>query len=862
MILESRVFNNETTKKLFLNLPLSDIVRRLECYDIECPFTVKNGSNKFDLLQKRILANSIKDQINARYKELGEINELANEAIEDNPGPCADRKSSLACAYRELTSTNFFDAKLNIVVQQFDAPLQSFINQRFQQLNIEPINNFETMVTNVEGYLQLGFIIVEYIEQIESNSPIVSNKKQALDHGMNIDVNTQNTTSVDANLQSVNFTSNQKSQTNQTIGSISSQSVKLSSIQKSQVNSSDVNFSASSNLQQATGSFSMHAQKNNFPCLSPTNKNLQNSGPSASTYPRNSSSNDVEEEEELQMQLNQSLESTIEKIPRPHKPKARQLLITRLSDNGPVVTFDMTKCHLWSYLEFKATVIQNIPRVDLAAKIKFTDEQITAKLAAEQQFLYDNPSEETHLVQSATYLLSIGKCKFLRTQVLVDEAIDPWDHNEFQANHVLVTGIPNKLADSGELWLCINEIIKKAGLIIRSDQLGSLDTVNSCFPLADSVMQNGLPASSIQSLHLTLLNPITVTNPYLIITTSERYPVETNAKGQTVTSTVTIAINFLPAHGNRSLVRKSPQIATFGGPDIKEASLIAPFFEKCLHIVSDEIYVLLVPIYRVYRVETDTGSQRVTDTLVYFVVLGMDALTPEEIDNLRMSFGITSQPLSNNIVRVQFRYFETRRNIAEFDHTVMPRKVLLPPQICWEITGCREMTPVQVFEAIEQNERKYVAHVNVIPILSNRLEHKLNGTHRILVILKPPDLANPGRFNGDSLWFQQFRHHDGKLKALLYSFGLTEKEPTSYKNYNFYHLTRDFLDQKMSWASSSSSSSSFSGSTTRGYDPLNFEGLGFQTVQPKKSQKNVQINKSSYTPSVQSYPGFGKATKK
>ena len=141
---------------MFLNLPLSDIVRHLDCYNIECTFTTKNGSNKFDLLQKRALANFIK------IKSMqGIINKLANEAIEDNPGPFADRKTSLARMYRELTSTEFFDEKLNIVVQQFDAPLQSFINKRFQELNIEPIDNLEAMTTNVEGYLQLGSIIIE-----------------------------------------------------------------------------------------------------------------------------------------------------------------------------------------------------------------------------------------------------------------------------------------------------------------------------------------------------------------------------------------------------------------------------------------------------------------------------------------------------------------------------------------------------------------------------------------------------------------------------------------------------------------------------------------------------------------------------
>ena len=127
-------------------------------------------------------------------------------------------------------------------------------------------------------------------------------------------------------------------------------------------------------------------------------------------------------------------------------------------------------------------------------------------------------------------------------------------------------------------------------------------------------------------------------------------------------------------------------------------------------------------------------------------------------------------------------------------------------------------------EAIEQSEQKHVAHVNVIPMLSNGPEQKRNGTHRILVILKPPDLANPGRFNGDPLWFKGYRYPEGgRLNSSIYPFGLSEKEPPSYKSYNFYHLTRDFLAQKMSWSSSSTSSVPITRNV--GYKPKDFEGL-------------------------------------
>ena len=69
------------------------------------------------------------------------------------------------------------------------------------------------MVTNVEGYLQLGSIIVEYIEQIESNRPTASNKKQALDHGMHLEDNTNKGTQGGSN-QLVPDGNNNKPKTN------------------------------------------------------------------------------------------------------------------------------------------------------------------------------------------------------------------------------------------------------------------------------------------------------------------------------------------------------------------------------------------------------------------------------------------------------------------------------------------------------------------------------------------------------------------------------------------------------------------------------------------------------------------------
>ena len=64
----------------------------------------------------------------------------------------------------------------------------------------------------------------------------------------------------------------------------------------------------------------------------------------------------------------------------------------------------------------------------------------------------------------------------------------------------------------------------------------------------------------------------------------------------------------------------------------------------------------------------------------------------------------------------------------------------------------------------------------------------------------------------------------------------------------------------MSWSSSSSPILSVPTTRSVGYNPQDFEGLGFPTIQPRKSQKNVQSNKSSYTPSVQTFAGFGKAS--
>ena len=66
------------------------------------------------------------------------------------------------------------------MVQQFDVDLLEFIRQH---LNNGPLPDLEAMAATTEGYLHLGSIIIEYIEQNKDKGSFGSNKKQALEQG-------------------------------------------------------------------------------------------------------------------------------------------------------------------------------------------------------------------------------------------------------------------------------------------------------------------------------------------------------------------------------------------------------------------------------------------------------------------------------------------------------------------------------------------------------------------------------------------------------------------------------------------------------------------------------------------------------
>ena len=113
------------------------------------------------LLQKKELAKFLDNIVNENYKEWRQIEIFANDKIAKNSAACADRNADLCQSYRVLTESTYFDSKLKIMVEQFDAALLEFIKQ---ELNNDPLNVLESMATTMEGYLHLGSIIIEYME--------------------------------------------------------------------------------------------------------------------------------------------------------------------------------------------------------------------------------------------------------------------------------------------------------------------------------------------------------------------------------------------------------------------------------------------------------------------------------------------------------------------------------------------------------------------------------------------------------------------------------------------------------------------------------------------------------------------------
>ena len=81
MSLEYMVFNNEMTTALFLHLSLPEIIKFLDSCRLECQFEYKNGSNHYNLLQRKELAKFLDNIVNQNYKEWPQIEEFANIKI-------------------------------------------------------------------------------------------------------------------------------------------------------------------------------------------------------------------------------------------------------------------------------------------------------------------------------------------------------------------------------------------------------------------------------------------------------------------------------------------------------------------------------------------------------------------------------------------------------------------------------------------------------------------------------------------------------------------------------------------------------------------------------------------------------------
>ena len=795
--LEAMVFNNNQTQKTFLHLPIIILINQLNDLGLEIPIEVIPGSSMvFQLLQKRCLMVAITPYVKANHRSLNYINDFAIALIEANPDDCRDHKESLVRAYQILVESGFFTKKLEIQVSNFNTPLFTFLKNNIETLPTEEVvakPYLEQMTSDAQNYLLLGDLIIKYLELCQSTTIQVPNKPPTSDMH------------VEDILPDGMVPKPMQSKQQRDDNLLESTSLKKSA---------HMSEALLPNSYQVTPGF---PEIDQLPSSTVTSPQVTSELPTEDTESPSTNS--------------QNLESIIESMSKKQRGEADRILTTRRDGARTLITIRLENLHLLSYLSFKKEVLKFGPSIDAAYRLQFKEDQIPAKLVEEQSWLYANSEHEQKLVQRIVNQLRNGQCKLLRKQMWVDSVIVPYFVHHHVVYNILITGIPLTVPN---LMAFTNDILTNADLFISNEHLATLDQVNSCIPIADTIVQNGQPSTSIQSLFLQLQSPLPTKDPYRLATTTSRYQVATTLNGQPVLSRVTVAINLMSEAWTRDMYRTSSTIAAIRGPALQEGPLLAPFLQQGLHdSLNEGLSIVIVPVYTVNQIVVEGKLLRVNDTILYYLVQCHNLLTAEVIDNIRTGLGIPKSQ-SNNIIRVQGRNLEIRWSISDYHQVGMPTAVV-NSQKYMEITGCQEVTSEHIYAVLSADSQKGVAYITVLQVKAQK--PKSEGTHIVYIVWKASVSGNP-----DLMWFSHFRSTDGgKLNSSQLTFGYPSKAPSGpgSKGYNFFHLSKDLLARKVHWSADSYTSAT----RKEGFNPLSFPGADNDGFQPSTRNKK-RSNKS------------------
>ena len=809
--LQSKVFNNNQTQALFMNLPIDTIITYLGGAGIEIAWqSNKNSSNEQKLLEKRSLMFYIKEYVTKNHAELNYMIELAGDIIAANPGDSQKIKDELIEAYQVLIDYGVFTNTLEIQTDKFSDPMLSFMRENIKDApdDTKDLMAFlGHMTKDHKESLILGNLIIKYREQSQTSllDGHESNKRQTKDHGMDIDNSLKSTTvgkakSVDSVNMKMDSSSNLTSfksgeATSMEVDNTSNKLMSITSTNEKNVNVNQNNKRPQTKLMDVLSSISSGADSAKFSLKSPPHSNLVNS---LHTTPpvnaRNVTEEDDDDDDDDETST-KNIDSIKEEMTKKQRIEFDKLFTTRRGVNGKLIlTLELKDYHYFTYKALLRRIIKEGPEINAAYKIQISPAQIPALLAAEQEWLYKNETKEETIVNNIIDQIRNGNCNLLRKTNGVNTEISQCYSQSVLMSNVLITSIPKGVSNLGAL---VREVLTKAGHASAIEL--SADLHVNCLPITDTVMKNGKSDSdSILSLYLRLLTPVQTTELCLYVTTTGTYQVATTPQGKAVVSTVTLAINYFPEEVEREQIRNSKTIGAIRGIDALEAQLLAPYVQRSLtDTLHEGLFIIAVPVHSIHKLAKNGIPVQVAVITSFYLIKGPRTLTIEETDNILIGLGIPD-PHSNNIIRVQGKNLEIRPKISGYHEVGMPKSVFDSPTYM-VIKGCKGSTPEKVFAAIPSAEcRDCIAYIRIIPMPA--LGRKQDGTHWIFIVWKGSNTGNP-----DLPWFIDFRNPEGKLSASHETFGFPSQEPTKgpgSKGYNYFHISTDLVDQKIHWASS------------------------------------------------------------
>ena len=822
LTLQSKVFNNNQTQALFMNLPIDTIINYLGGAGIEIEWqSNKNSSNEQKLLEKRSLMFSIKEHVTKNHANFNYMIELAGDIIAANPGDSQKINDELIESYQVLIDYGVFTNTLEIQTDKFNDPMLSFMRENIKDAPADTKDLMAFlghMARDHKESLILGNLIIKYREQSQTSflDGHESNKRQTKDHGMDIDNSFKSTTvgkaksvdSVNMKMDSSSNLMNVKSgeATSMEVDNTSNKSMSITSTNEKNVNVNQTNKRPQTKLMDVFSSTSSGTESTKFSLRTPpqSNNNHQMNNIFSSSVPTrqftaennvDDDDDDDDDETSTMCRTTQNINAIKAEMSKKQRIEFEKLFTTRRGVNGKLIlTLELKDYHYFTYKALLRRITNKGPEINAAFKIQISQAQIPALLVAEQEWLYKNDTTEETIVNNIIDQIRNGNCNLLRKKYGVNTEVSQCFSQSVLMSNVLITSIPKGVPNLGVL---VREVLTKAGHASAIEQ--SEDLQVNCLPIGDTGMKNGKSDSdSIQSLYLRLLIPIQTTELCLYVTTTSKYQVATTPQGKPVLSTVTLAINYFSEEVEREQIRNSKTIGAIRGIDALEAQLLAPYVQRSLtDTLHEGLFIIAVPVHSIHKLVKNGIPVQVAVITSFYLIKGPQTLTIEEIDNILIGLGIPD-PHSNNIIRVQCKNLEIRPKISGYHEVGMPKSVFDSPTYM-VIKGCKGSTPEEVLSAIPSEEcRDCIAYIRIIPMPASG--RKQDGTHWIFIVWKGSNTGNP-----DLPWFRDFKNLEGKLSASHETFGYPSQEPTKgpgSKGYNYFHLSTDLVDQKVHWASS------------------------------------------------------------